>query len=170
MSNLRQVGVGFWLYHQDNSNQSPWQISGAEGDVAADCFLKLKQYLPTLKLLVCPADKARQGANGYIGFSNTNLSYFATWTTLLTLTSSPSIRVLAGDRHLALSNQPVKPGLFSVTNSTAMSWTKELHLTRNKLPLGILLFVDGHTTPNKAEHLPNVLRAQSPDFNRLVVP
>lgn len=168
MSNLRQIGLGFWLYYQDNSNQSPWQVSFDASSVAADCFLKLTPYLKSPKAFVCPADKARQVApTNFFGFNTTNLSYFVA--TLSNATNPYAI--LAGDRHLASNNQPVRPGVLAITDNAAMSWTKELHFTKeSKQTLGILLFAAGHVARTPTKELPDVLTKQAIASTRLVVP
>lgn len=168
MSNLRQIGLGFWMYHQDNSNQPPWQVSLNASNVATDYFLKLTPYLKSPKAFVCPTDQARQvAATNFFGFNNTNLSYFVA--PLTTMTNPYAI--LAGDRHLALNNQPVKPGVLALTNNAAMSWTKELHWVKNqKETLGVLAFADGHCEAVKANNLPAAFQLQDLAGTRLVIP
>jgi prepilin-type N-terminal cleavage/methylation domain-containing protein len=172
MHNLKQIGVGFWLYHQDNTDRSPWPASVAAENRAADYFLKLFSYLHQPNIFICPSDTARQAAaTNYYGFSNTNLSYFASLHDELVLTSSPAILMLAGDRHLAVSNQPVRTGLLNLTNTVAMSWTKELHFIKDSVQtVGILLFADGHAARTRTKELPEVLTSQSLTTNRLVIP
>jgi hypothetical protein len=180
MSNLRQVGLGLILYAQDNKDMFPWQISTNQGGIAelaqdgnaADHFVKLASYFPSPRIFLCPTDKERQvGTTNYFGFSNTNLSYFAAPTASLTLTSSPVVMILSGDRHLAFNEQPVKPGLFSVTNPAAMSWTKELHHLKNAAQtLGVLVFADGHAEVVMTPRLAEKFQAQAIATNRLAIP
>ncbi|MGC3960247.1 MAG: prepilin-type N-terminal cleavage/methylation domain-containing protein [Verrucomicrobiota bacterium] len=171
MSNLKQIGIGFVLYFEDNSNQPPWQASTPVDRTAADCFLKLTSYLQP-KYFICPSDSARQAATtNYSGFSNTNLSYFASLQSSLTSTSNFTTLVLAGDRHLALNNQPVKTSLLNVTNATELSWTKELHFTKNSSkPVGILLFADGHVARTRTHDLSQNLASPDRSSFRLLIP
>lgn len=168
MSNLKQIGIGTWLYREANSNQFPWQVSLSESDVAADYFLKLAPYLSVPKVLVCPTDQARQtAATNYVGFNNKNLSYFVA---PFSTTTSP-YAILAGDRHLALNNQSVKPGLLSLTNNAVLSWTKELHHVKNAAKtLGVLAFADGHAEAVKTPRLAEKFQAQETATNQLVIP
>jgi prepilin-type N-terminal cleavage/methylation domain-containing protein len=171
-NNLKQIGLGFWLYHQDNTGHSPWPASVAAGNRAADYFLKLTSDLHQPNIFICPSDTARQAAaTNYSGFNNTNLSYFASLHGALVLTSSPAILVLAGDRHLAVSNQPVRTGLFNLPNTAAMSWTKELHFSKDSVQtVGILLFADGHVARTPTEELPEVLAKPDLPATRMLIP
>lgn len=160
------------LYHQDNSNQPPWEVSLIERGVAADCFSKLSPYLQMPRAFVCPSDEVRSAAStNFAGFSNSNLSYFATLNTPFALTSSPALLILAGDRHLAFQQQSVKPGFFSITNPAAMSWTRELHAKADaKQSVGMLLFTDGGVAQTKTKELPDVLTKQALATTRMVIP
>jgi prepilin-type N-terminal cleavage/methylation domain-containing protein len=171
MNNLKQIGLGFWIYCEDNSNQPPWQASMPTNSTTASCFLKITSYLQP-NIFICPSDTARKvAATNYASFSNTNLSYFAALYSTLTLTSNPSILVLAGDRHLAVNNQPVRAGSFDLTNPTAMSWTKELHFIKDSVQtVGILLFADGHVARTRTKELPEVLAKQGLPATRMLIP
>ena len=172
MQNLKQIGIGCTLYSGDNSNQSPWQVSIPADCTAVDGFLKLTSYLHQPKIFCCPSDSARQAAaTNFSGFNNTNLSYFASLQSSFTLTSNSITLVLAGDRHLALNNQPVKAGLLNVTNATELSWTKELHFTKKTTkPVGLLLFADGHVEVVKTHRLAEKFQAPAITTNQLVIP
>ncbi len=172
MLNLKQIGLGFLLYSEDNSNQPPWQVSTPADSTAAGSFLKLTSYLHQPDIFICPTDKARRAAaTNYSGFSNTNLSYFASLHTSLALTSNPAAMILAGDRHLAVNNQPVKPGLLLITNDAAMSWTKELHDVKNAAQtLGVMVFADGHAEVVKMHRLAEKFQAQAIATNQLIIP
>ena len=172
MHNLKQIGIGFLVYSEDNSNQPPWQVSTPPDSAAADSFLKLVSYLHQPDIFICPTDKARQvSETNYSSFSNTNLSYFAALQSSFTPTSNSITLVLAGDRHLALNNQPVKAGLLNVTNATELSWTKELHFTKKTTkPVGILLFADGHVARTRTHELPRNLASQDRSAVLLLIP
>ena len=174
MSNLRQVSLGFLLYLSDYGDHFSWQISTNRGGteelipngVATEHFLKLTNYLRQPAVFLCPTEKSRFAADGFTNFSNTNLSYFIP---LDARTNSP-FAILTGDRHLSVGNQPVKPGLFFVTDSAAPGWTRELHDFKNSSVRGNLAFADGHVEIIKVENLPGVFQRQALATNRLVIP
>jgi prepilin-type N-terminal cleavage/methylation domain-containing protein len=172
MSNLKQIGLGFWIYSEENSNQPPWQISLRTDSTAAGCFLNLTSYLRQPNIFVCPSDKTRKAAaTNYLNFNNTNLSYFAALHSTLNLTSNPAMLILAGDRHLAFNNQPVKSGLLSVSNPATVSWTKELHYRKDTTQfIGVMLFADGHAESVMAHRLTEKFQAQATATNRLLIP
>ena len=181
MNNLRQVGLGLMLYAQDNKDMLPWQVSTNRSDpetlisnrTTADHFLKLTTYLKSPQLFACPADSSRtMAATNFLGFSNSNLSYFASLdVSLITPPTNVFNMILSGDRHLAWNNQPLKAGLFSTTNSAAMSWTKELHWVENQTETqGVLAFADGHCEAVKANNLPAAFQLQNLTNTKLVLP
>ena len=132
---------------------------------AAEHFRPLSTYLKNPESLFCPTDvRSRQRTNSYVGFSNTNLSYFVSVDARIGTTVNPSYLILAGDRHLSVGNQSVKPGLFVTTNYTVLGW-KGGHPTR-----GVLAFVDGHVEANQTKQIPSVFQRQSLATNRLVIP
>ena len=101
----------------------------------------ITNYEIKLGLLVCPSDMSRRDSiyskNSIADVANTNISYFVGLDASLNNSNS----ILAGDRHLRMGEEPVKPGLFAVTPNLSLGWTKELHPS---LQQGNILFVDGH--------------------------
>lgn len=181
LSNQKQLGIGFLLYSSDHG-RFPWGAltnSGGTQELlpngtAADQFVKLRPYLHQPRVFVCPTDEQRQAAaTNFLGFSNSNLSYFVSFDAAraLTSTSGPVAFILTGDRHLAYNDQPVKPGLFSVTNPTVMGWTKQLHHMKNTVKtIGVLTFADGHAEAVVTPRLADKFRAQMIATNQLVIP
>ena len=173
MSNLKQVSLGFNLWAGAQSNLIPWEVStnagGSQELISAghsvDHFLPLAAFIPQASALFCPADRNfRERTDSYLGFSNTNLSYFASLEARLAGPVSLSSVILAGDRHLSISNQMANPGLLVTTNISAFGW-KGFHSGR-----GVLLFVDGHAEVTKRDNLPAVFQRQNFATNRLVIP
>ena len=73
--------------------------------------------------------------------------------------------VLAGDRHLQVAGERIKPGLFVIPPNLPLSWSRELHPSFQK---GNVLFADGHAEFTKS--LTIALRRSGPGTNRLAVP
>ncbi len=176
VSNLRQIGIGLWLYSGDNSNQLPWQVSSlihqesAPTTSAANYFAPVTNYIKETRVFVCPTDKSRQAATNTTSFGNSNLSYFISPDVSLKSPTNLSSTILAGDRHLSLNNQAVKTGLLGTTNLSALGWTTELHNNIKNSPRGVLAFADGHCEVVKSNRLAEVFLRQSLATNRLVIP
>jgi prepilin-type processing-associated H-X9-DG protein len=177
MNNLKQTGLGFVMWSDDNGGAWPWQVSTNQGGTmelipngrAVDHFLTLSNYLTDPRVLLCPTDNPRYATNSYPGFGNQNLSYFAGVDAFAT-SSNRSLSILSGDRHLQLDGQPAKTGLLVVSNHTALGWTKELHSGSSESPVGNLSFADGHVERVRALSLSSSFRRQALVTSRLVIP
>ncbi len=177
LNNLRQVSLGYYIWSSANSNLFPWEVSTNTGGsmeliergIAADHFPPLATYLRNPTVLVCPTDRSRRSVNSYAEFSNTNLSYFVALDVSLGRMPHPSVSILAGDRHLSLSNQPIPPGLLETTNFSALGWRPGFHGSSNA-PSGILAFADGHCEVMKSAKMPAIFQGQGIATNRLVLP
>lgn len=178
MSNLRQVTIGYIIWADANTNQLPWEVSTNSGGTlelveqgnAAAHFGPITATLPNPRLFVCPTEKFRHAATNFTSFGNSNLSYFISMTASLKSSPSPAFTILAGDRHLSLNNQAVKPGLFEATNFAALGWTTELHNNTKNIAPGVIAFADGHCEIVKSNRLAEVFQRQSIATNRLVIP
>lgn len=177
LSNLRQVALGYIVWASANKNLYPWEVSTKSGGSeelieygnAADHFRPLAAYLKNPAILVCPADRGRISVNSYVGLSNSNLSYFVSLDATMVTTLNPSFLILAGDRHLTYSNQPIAAGLFITTNFTALGWQSGFHGNSNQSG-GTLAFADGHCEFVRTDKLPAVFQRQGLTTNRLVLP
>lgn len=178
MSNLRQIGIGLLLYASDHRDQFPWQIStnsavsreAVESRPASEHFAVLTNYSLPLATFVCPTDRARATATNYSDFDNANLSYFVALSTTMMNGSNVWRLILAGDRHLSVDGQVVKPGFCALNEHSSPGWTKELHKPESNLTHGSLLFADGHAQFVPAKNLPKMFKDQPVAASRLVVP
>jgi len=172
LSNLKLVSLGFNMWSDDHGKQFPWNVStNASGSRelipngnAADHFVLLSNLVPQASVLFCPSDRAaRLRTDSYLGFSNTNLSYFVSLAT-----RSGNIKtadqILAGDRRIAVNSQLVPSGLFVATNLGIVGW-KSAHVSR-----GVLGFMDGHAEAIRTDVLPGVFQRQAIPTNQLVIP
>jgi type II secretory pathway pseudopilin PulG len=192
-NNLKQVGLAFKIWTIDNgdtfpmaistngvvtnnygitSNQSARPLATTNGPGTQELintgqayvhFRVISNELSTPKILVCPNDKTKTVALNFdSALSDKNISYFVG-------TDAQDIypnTFLSGDRNLAFSNQPLKPGLFTLaTNNPALSWTKAIHNSCGNLGLA-----DGSVQLLDSKRLTTSARNQDLATNRLVIP
>jgi len=178
MNNLRQTGLGLLMYASDHADQFPWEISTnssvmsevVESYPAYAFFLALTNYALPPSKFVCPSDEFRTAATNYSTFNNSNLSYFAALSATMTSGTNVWRLILAGDRHLSVDGQPLKPGLHTLGANPTPAWTDELHKPENKLTSGSLLFADGHVQFTPAKDLARISKDQPVATTRLVIP
>jgi prepilin-type processing-associated H-X9-DG protein len=174
LNQLKQVGLAFVAFATDHNDQFPMQTSVTNGGSMefvgsgspAPHFQMVSKYLRgDWRVLICPTDKAKARAADHAVLSDRNISYFLSMDATY---GSPS-SILAGDRNLEVTGQPVKPGLFSLSTNAAVSWTSELHNDGGNPLGGNLLFADGHAEV-AGRKLPAVIQRQNLATNRLVIP
>jgi prepilin-type N-terminal cleavage/methylation domain-containing protein len=104
VSNLKQIGLAFRLWSDDNHDKYPWMILPAEGGSADSAkqdtfnhFLPITNELHTPKVLVCPSDRDRSEEGDWAELVNNNhISYFVGYEGDQARPQS----MLAGDRNL----------------------------------------------------------------------
>jgi prepilin-type N-terminal cleavage/methylation domain-containing protein len=109
LNNLKQIGLGFRLWANDNGSQFPWQVPSADGGSMAteywpDHFLVASNHIGTPKILACPADKQKVPVSDWKDLDgNLNISFF------LGLDSSEGNpeSIVSGDRFISESNYEV---------------------------------------------------------------
>jgi prepilin-type processing-associated H-X9-DG protein len=176
-NNLRQIGVSFSMFAEDNNGRFPPQVSitnyGSMELIGSNSpalhFRNLSIYLGgSWSMWHCPADESKQTLTNKSALTDRNLSYFVSVDATPTLTNA----IHAGDRNLEVAGKPVGPGLFTLTTNAAVGWTGELHKFRRngiRVGCGNLLFVDGHAQRFQAD-LPIAVQHQGLAANRLAVP
>jgi prepilin-type processing-associated H-X9-DG protein len=164
-NNLKQIGLVFKLFANDNSDKYPASVSVTNGgtmelvprgDVFSH-FQVMSNEVKSLKLLICPAD-TRRPAKSWATLSNTNISYFIG----LDAGETQPGMWLAGDRNLEIDGAPAKPGLLLLWSNSVVGWTRELH---NRV--GNVAYADGHV--DTAESLRRAWQG-SGVTNRLAIP
>src|SRR5438093_2125987 len=70
ISNLKQVGMGFRMWADDNEEHYPWRLSASEGGTMSVTetwrhFMVLSNEIVTPKLLHCPSDRERVKAQDF---------------------------------------------------------------------------------------------------------
>jgi len=104
VSNLKQVGLAFRLWSDDNQDKYPWMVLPAEGGSANPAkqdtfnhFLPITNELHTPKVLVCPSDRDRSEEGDWVEIvDNNHISYFVSYEGDQAKPQS----MLAGDRNL----------------------------------------------------------------------
>ena len=77
VSNLKQIGLGFRMWSDDNEDQFPWLVPAAAGGAkglgsAWMQFSAISNELSTPKVLICPSDTAKTKASLFSGEVNNN--------------------------------------------------------------------------------------------------
>ena len=189
LNNLKNIGLGFGIFAQDNDGNFPMELTIAQGgsrefqDSPKDVwrhFTVLSNELSTPKIALCPRDvKGRKearsfsplpmtpGAAAFTG--NENVSYFVG---VDAVKDRPSM-LLAGDRNLT-NREPseFRYGLARVgnlgTNHThrqGAGWDENVHSFS-----GSVAQADGSVLRYSAPSLRAVLRFGSDTNNRIAVP
>ncbi len=171
--NLKQIGVVFRLWANDNEGQFPMAVSTNQGGTLEYAqagqvfrnFLATSNHLYSPKVLVCPADKERARLSEWTaGFTNLNLSYFAG----LDADEACPQTILTGDRHITGGVLTIGDVMLFRSNSAA-KWTRALHNQSGNVALS-----DGSVLTTSEESLQARFVAQmealSNEVVRLAIP
>ena len=138
VSNLKNIGLAFRIYANDNDGHFPAPHLSNEVAVAAltppTHFSFLSNELSTPRLLFCSSEKSRKTAETFATLSNQNISYFsslnaddADTANQQMLLRRPPDMWLAGDRNLIINGAPAQPGQITLSPTDQVSWSQELH-------------------------------------------
>jgi len=162
VNNLKQVGLAFRLWAGDNNDKMPMQVPTnlggsmefvASGNVFPH-FAVMSNELGTPKIIACPKDVAHTYGTNFGNLSDTNISYF-----IVPETDQTSSEMwVSGDRNLATTGLPLKPGLFWLPTNRVTSWTSQVHSNQ-----GNICLVDGsvyqYSSAKLQQSATNALRA-----------
>jgi len=171
VNNLKQIGLSFRMWGDDNNDKYPMQVSVtnggamelvATGNVAA-CFQVVSNILGDPKLLICPQDAKRTPATSFSrGFNNDNVSYFVG----LDVTNETNPQMfLSGDGNFTVGGVPIKSGLLQLWTNTPVAWAKARHKF-----VGNILFADGSVRQLTTDELQQTLQRTGIATNRLAIP
>ena len=140
INNLKQVGLAFRIWSQDNRDKYPMAVTAESGGTkefttAADTyrhFQVMSNELGTPRIMFCPTD-TRTRATDFVQFNNQNLSYFVG----LEANGDSISMFLAGDRNLT-SDQPPTAGVLNLSPGQKLGWSNQMHNRR-----GNVLLTDG---------------------------
>ncbi len=82
VNNLKETGLGFRIWSNDQADKYPWGIGYTNGGSLgspnwADHFKTCSNEFSTPQILVCPTDKTKRAATNWVfTFGNANISYF----------------------------------------------------------------------------------------------
>jgi hypothetical protein len=177
VNNIKQIGLSFRLWANDNNGKMPAQVptrlGGTEEFISSGNvfphFAVMSNELGTPKIIVCPDDKNRTSATNFGSLGATNVSYF------MVIEADEAIPEmwLSGDRNLATTGLPIKPGLFWLPTNRVTSWTSQIHSNKGSISLA-----DGsvqqYTSAMLQQSATNALRAYRASATnatfRLVIP
>jgi prepilin-type processing-associated H-X9-DG protein len=170
LNDLKQIGLYYRTWASDHSGRFPMQVSVTNGGTLEliqspsvfPHFQIMSNEIQTAKVLLCPADKARNPATNFTtDFHNENLSYFVG----IDATKTNQQMLLAGDRNITDTSQE-KHGVISFPTNTRVKWTSKIHKNR-----GNLLFADGHAEQTiTATQLNSLFQNTGVATNRLAIP
>ena len=169
VSDLKQVGLSYRMWSNDNNERYPMQVSvtndgsmelAIKGDVVRT-FQVMSNELSTPKLLICPNDMNTYATN-FATLAKSNISYFVGINAVETNVQS----ILSGDRNLVIDDQAVKSGLVRVWNSSRVAWaTTTIHKGYGNIGLA-----DGSVQPTTCKSLAGYFQSTDQPATRLAIP
>ena len=141
LNNLKQIGIGFRLYANDNSGSFPMQGQSAgytnQPSQAWRHFAAAGSQLSNPRVLICPADQ--EGDRSLYSFEGFNGNKFTSYFIGIHAVADASDLILSGDADIYLDNT-LMPKNAAFPLSTNYTWGKRHKNTGN------LLFADGSAT------------------------
>jgi prepilin-type processing-associated H-X9-DG protein len=146
VNNLKQVGLAFRMWSDDNNSKYPmayagdtnyplinygtnWQSAAVEYEFTV--FESMSNELSTPKFIVCPQDKRIAATNFTTDLNSSHVSYFVGL-------DAEEIRpgsFLAGDWNLTNGRNPVK-GILNLRTNQNPRWTKDMHNQNGNVAMG----------------------------------
>ena len=168
VNNVKQVGLSFRIWANDNADRFPMQVSTNEGGTlefvqgpnAFRHFQAMSNELSTPRVLVCFQDTERKPATNFTSLNNTNISYFVG----IDATETNSQALLSGDRNIT-NGFPVKNGMLLLTTNQTLGWTKQMHVGA-----GNICLADGSVQQVTSSALQRAFRDSGMATNRLAIP
>jgi prepilin-type N-terminal cleavage/methylation domain-containing protein len=149
VSNLKQVGLGFLEWAQDNEDRFPWQVTPADGGTqtlpeAWQHFVTISNELTTPKVLHCPSDPEKQTAHDFTDFIARKNAVLSFGFGAGSMPSKPNMNLTADRNLLGNDNQQCNVALINgVTtlipdSAVTPSWDNRIHNG-----MGDLVLADG---------------------------
>jgi prepilin-type processing-associated H-X9-DG protein len=132
VSNLRQIGLAYKIWADDNGGKYPMQISvtnggamelAATGNVVAT-FQIMSNVLSDPVLLSCPGDSNHFETTNFLAdFTARNISYFVG----LDAANTQPQTLLSGDDNLVVNGTKARSGILYLHTNDSLAWTGERH-------------------------------------------
>jgi hypothetical protein len=132
VGNLKQVGVAFRLWADDNGDKYPAFVSVTNGGTMElvssgsvfPHYQVMSNELCAPRILVCPQDRERTAATNFdLDFIDGKISYFVG----VDADATNAEMLLAGDRNTAVGGVQLKHGLASLATNSPVGWSKKMH-------------------------------------------
>jgi prepilin-type processing-associated H-X9-DG protein len=169
VNNLKQIGLSFRQWGQDNNDKYPDQVSVTNGGtmelvrsgIAYVNFLVLSNELNTPKVLVCPADTDHIAATNWTSLRNGNLSYF------IGLDAAEAVpqKFLSGDDNFTVNGLKPKSGVLELWTNSTIAWLPTRHAGQGNVAL-----TDGSVQGLSSAGFQRALVGTGTATNRLLMP
>ena len=137
---LRQVGLAYKVWADDNGGKYPMQISitnggamelAVTGNVVAT-FQVMSNVLSDPILLSCPGDTNHfETTNFSADFTAMNISYFVG----LDAANTQPQSLLSGDDNLVVNGTMARSGILNLHTNDSLAWTMERHAGKGNIGL-----------------------------------
>jgi competence protein ComGC len=168
---LKQIGLAFRVFANDNDDLFPTAVSTNNGgvkeleyasEIALLTFQSMSNELTTPAVLICPHDSARTRATNWTtDFRSGKAGYFVG----LDSTVEHPQSLLSGDRNLMVDGVPLGKGLTELTTNRTVGWTAAIHAN-----LGYVLLGDGSVQSLDKRRLQEQLGQTGFQTNRVAIP
>jgi prepilin-type processing-associated H-X9-DG protein len=168
-NNLKQVGLAFRIYANDNHDLYPMRVPEAAGGAKEAVergelfriFQVMSNELSVPRTVFCPAEASqRTTTTNWAALRNSNLSYFVG----LDAEDTRPNTILSGDRDIAENGQLLR-GAANLTTNRPVAWHKLLHKEGGNVALA-----DGSVQQTTSDTLRPLLAKTGDTTNRVLFP
>ena len=139
VSNLKQIGLAFRMWSNDDGDKFPWQVTVetngtmelAESPSVFQHFAAISNELSSPKVLVCNSDTTKSKVSTWAEFNNSHLSYFVG----LEANEAFPQTILSGDRNVTTNGKPGW-GVVSFAANTTPGFGPDMHKHAGNIGLG----------------------------------
>ena len=169
-SNLKQIGLAYQLWKEENGGKYPMGVSVTNGGTMELAngrnvwinFFVMSNQLTTPRVLHCPSDTdGILATNSWGRLNNQNVSYF------VGLDAKPEDpqAILSGDANFQIGGVPVKSGLLKISSNAPIAWSAARHKFN-----GNIVLADGSIQMVKNSGLTNLVHQTGLATNRFAIP